>query len=284
MKGSHMSKGPFHFIAILQKTRNYIAKGITAGFLLAPPTQRSVRIGKRVAKTLIFLQVGFVKVIGGENLRDLDADSILSANHPHYIDPLILETLLEMPARYMTAQGVLQFAFGLGALLLGPLGAFAANLDENMGGSAYRAAIKVLLSNQTLVMFPEGWAYLDGVTRSFKKGTARIAQVASRKLARDIKVVPVFFRYGRYPGSWINQLTPPLQYLLVFLGFLYYRRGVTIVIGKPICSAELPIDVVEATSFLRERILALDPALECTKILHDTPAPEAKLKNNFGRV
>jgi 1-acyl-sn-glycerol-3-phosphate acyltransferase len=218
-----------------------------------------MRIEKIIARILIFLQVGKVRVIGHENLKASEFPCILAANHPHYIDPFILASLINRFPRTMTAEGALRFAYGLGGLVLAPWGAFSANLDPNQGGSAYRAAIRVVTSDQPLILFPEGWSNLDGITRPFKKGVVRIAKVAAKKMEQEFPVIPVFLRYGSYPGAWINKISPAKQYSFLLLGFLRYRRGVTVVIGEPILAKELPADDEEAILFLRKRILNLDP-------------------------
>ena len=245
--------------SVLQRLRNYITKATTPGYLLPAPTPRSVRIAGKVIRWTLFYQVGSVRVVGEENLNAVKPPFILTANHPHYIDAFLLSSFLKSPARYMTALGAMRFARGLGALLFGPIGAFAVNVDDNQGASAFRAAVRVLTSNQTLVIFPEGWSWLDGMTRPFKKGVVRIAKIASQKMKKTIPIIPVFIRYGRYPGRWINRFHPALQYFLVFFTFFLYRRGVTVVFGNPVSLEELPSDDAEATDHLRNQILALDP-------------------------
>ena len=147
----------------------------------------------------------------------------------------------------------------LGALITAPAGGFAVDIDQGQGAPAYRAAVRVLTSNQRLVIFPEGWAHLDGKMHAFKKGTVCIAKQAAQKIDQAINIVPVFLRYGRYPGEWINKLNPRLQYLLTFLCFLHYRRGVTVVVGNPISSSVLPTCNAEATKMLQNAIIDLDP-------------------------
>src|SRR5262249_22716664 len=158
-----------------------------------------------------------VQTIDHQHLNSLEPPFILVANHPHYVDAFLLSTFLRFPARCMAALGVMRFAGGLGALILCPIGAFAVNLDQNQGASGLRAAVRVLLSNQTLLIFPEGWSYLDGMTRSFKNGVAQIAKISSQKMKQPIPILPIFIRYGRYPGTWINRLHPALQYFFLFI-------------------------------------------------------------------
>lgn len=231
-----------------------------SSFLVDPPSARATRVLLTLARLIAFVQVGRIRIKGLEILESLQAPYIVTSNHPHYVDAAIIPIMINAPARYMVASGVMRFAFGLGGLIIGPGGCFAVDVDEGRGAPAYRAAVKVLTSNQRLVMFPEGWAHLDGKMREFKKGTVCIAKASAKKLNHAVNIVPIFLHYGRYPGVWINRLNPPLQYLLTFLGFLRYRRGVTVVVGNPISSSVLPKCNNTATEMLRNAIIDLDPA------------------------
>ena len=141
--------------------------------------------------------------------------------------------------------------------MVGPLGAFAANLDRGKGAPALRAAIRVLRSGQSLVMWPEGWTYLDGKIGPFKKGAVRIAKQSAEELGDATYIVPVSLTYGKYPGAKIMRLPIKLQYLLLVAGFPFFRRGVKVVIGKPIASNALPENDTEATELLKTTIVAL---------------------------
>jgi 1-acyl-sn-glycerol-3-phosphate acyltransferase len=244
----------------LRRARAYIKNVCTCGYLAPPPTARGLRWLKRTAGVLTFIQVGRIKYIGRENLDLAPGPMIVTPNHPHWADPGVLALALDRPARYMAAGGVFKFAWGLGGLVAGPMGAFCVDLDAGKGGPAREAAVKVLTSGQTLGMFPEGWAYLDGVMGRLKKGAVHIAQEASEILQQKTYIVPTFIRYGKYPGSWIRKLPPQLEYLFVFINFWLYRRGATVVIGKPIAVTDFPANDDEATEFLRQQIVALDPA------------------------
>ena len=224
---------------LLRRAREYSNSVATCGFLAPPPTPRGLRWLMRTARVLVFIQVGRLKVIGRENLDLADGPMIVTPNHAHSADVAVLPLVLQRSARYMAAQGVFKFGWGLGGLLVGPMGAFCADLDRGKGGPAREAAVKVLTSGQILGMFPEGWAYLDGKMGPMKKGSVRISREAARILGKTTYQVPVFIRYGRYPGSWIRKLSPPLEYLFVLLNSWYYRRGATIVVGKPIPSTAL---------------------------------------------
>jgi len=245
-----------------EKLREYIRKVQTCGYLAPPPTPRAVLRLQRLAKTLMFIQVGKLKIVGRENLDKVPGPYIVAPNHPHWADTAALPILMNGPARYMAARGVFTFLGGLGGALVGPMGAFCADLTKGKGGPAKDAAVEVLTSGQRLVMFPEGWAYLDGKLGAFKKGAVRIAREAADRMKSPTYIVPVNLRYGRYPGSWITKLPPPVEYFLVFALFIFFRRGLTITVGKPIAIADFKGDDAAATEQLKQAIIALDPEPE----------------------
>lgn len=242
----------------LREMREYIERVSVCGYLPPPPTPRALRFLIRFAKFLLFIQVGKVRIIGKENL-DTPGHKIITPNHPHFADPAVIVYALQRAARYMAAGGVFNFMKGLGSLLAGPCGAFYVDLRPGKGGPAKEAGIEVVTSGQILVMFPEGWAYVDGSMGPFKKGAVRIAREASSRLdGEPVNIVPVHLRYGKYPGAWLRKIGPPLEYFVLLLMAPFYRRGVTMVVGKPIPSSKLPADDGEATELLKQTIIDLD--------------------------
>ena len=248
-----------YLIPEIKEWRRYIRDVATSGYLPPPPTRRGMFRLKILSRLILFIQVGKVKIIGQENLEALDGKNyIATPNHPHFADVAVLPYVMGgRPARYMAARGVMTFGRGLGSLIFGPMGAFAADLSD--GGGAREAAVRVVSSRQILGMFPEGWAYLDGVMGEFKTGAVRIGSEASEILGEEVYFLPMYFRYGKYPGPWIRKVPPPAEYFLLMLLFPFYRRGVTVVIGEPIARSEMSDDRYEATEQLRESILKLDP-------------------------
>lgn len=238
--------------------RDYIRKVSASGFLSAPPGKFALWFARRYCSALVGWQVGKIKVIGAENL-ETPGPKLMAPNHGHFIDPMLFPVILGKPARFMAAQGVFQAAGGLMSLLAAPCGAFAVNLEKGKGGDAADAAVNVLTSGQDLVMFPEGWAWLDGHVDKFKKGAVRIARRAAEQLGQECFIVPVFIRYGRYPGPRVLRWSPSMQYAILFLLARFFRKGATVVFGKPISTAELPADDAVATELLRQKVLELDP-------------------------
>ncbi len=241
-----------------KRMRDYIRNVTTCGYLASAPKPGAVRFLRFLARIMVGIQVGRITVIGKENLKRVRR-KIITPNHPHYIDPGVITLVIKEPARYMAASGVAKFAWGLGALIGGPCGVFSVDLTPGKGGPAKDAAVRAVTGGEMVVMFPEGWAYVDGSSGPYKTGAVRIATESAEKLNEPVYLIPVHLRYGRYPGRWIRKIGPPMEYLVLFLLFWLYRRGVTVVIGEPISSADLPDDPRAATEILKERILSLDP-------------------------
>lgn len=234
----------------------------TCGYLAPPPSPRAVRFLLQFARVLAFIQVGKINIVGRENLDGVKGPIMVTPNHPHWADTIVVPLMLKGPMRMMMARGAFQFCFGWLGMLVSWVGAFSADLTPGKGGPARDAAIQVLKTRQTLVLFPEGWAYLDGVMGEFKKGAVRIARLASQELGQDVFLAPVFLRYGKYPGSWIRKLPPSVEYALVFFLAFLFRGGLTIVVGKPVPVSSLSADDAVATAQLRELVVALDPLTE----------------------
>jgi 1-acyl-sn-glycerol-3-phosphate acyltransferase len=229
----------------------------TCGYVPDPPTSRASRAMRMVARSLVWIQVGKIEVSGMANL-DCAAPKLVAPTHGHYVDPFIIALLLRERARCMAARGLLEFGGGLGALLFSPWGVFCTDLRAGKGSPALRAAVRILESGQTLVMFPEGWAHMDGAVGPFKRGAVDIARMTEAKVGRPVSIVPVHLRYGAYPGAWITRFPVPLQCLMVLLGVVFFRRGVQVAVGKPLLSSGLPKHAALATEQLRSAVMALD--------------------------
>jgi 1-acyl-sn-glycerol-3-phosphate acyltransferase len=240
-----------------QRFRVAAGQFAVCGHLPAPPSARNIRLLRKLSRFLVWMQVGKIEVVGLENLQ-IGGPKIIVPNHPHSVDPFVFPLLLPEPARYMTARGVMKFCGGLGGLILGPCGAFCADLRPGKGLPALHSAVRVLTSGQTLVVFPEGWAHLDGITRPFKRGVVHIARKASAQSGcGSLPIVPVFLRHGAHPGPWINHLDPRVQFVLIAFAFPVYRRGLKVVVGAPILASDLPPDEELAARKLRDVIVGL---------------------------
>jgi len=221
------------------------------GFLPPPPTVTGQRRQYGLSRFLTWLIVGRVKVEGQENLAKLPegCSCQITPNHSHYADVFVMPVVLKgRGVRYMADAAVMGGAGGLLGLLIAPMGAFAANRQ---------AGIEVLNSGQGMVIFPEGWTYLDGVMGIFRRGAVNMCRVSAAATQKQSYLVPAYIKYGRYPGAWIKKLPIRLQYAVMLLAFPYYRRGVSVVIGEPISSAALGGDDKIDTEFLRSEVLKL---------------------------
>jgi 1-acyl-sn-glycerol-3-phosphate acyltransferase len=229
---------------------------LACGHLPPPPTRRARAFLRLAARVALAVQVGPMRVRGAEHLR-VAGPKLVVANHTHYVDGAPFALLLDEAPRFMVAAGVFRFACGLLGRIAGACGAFRVDLDPGKGGPAREAAVHVLVSGQTLVLFPEGWIHMDGALGPLKTGAARILREAARRRGCPLPVVPVHLRYGRHPGAWIRRLPCPLQFLVVLLAWPWFRRGVAVRVGVPISSDALPANAARATAMLRAALVAL---------------------------
>ena len=84
----------------------------------------------------------------------------------------------------------------------------------------------------------------------------------AKRRGKPCYIVPCYFRYHRYPSSWIRRLPIVCQYLLLTLALPYYRRGLQVVVGEAISSVDLPDNDEAATSMIAASIAKLDPNLQ----------------------
>lgn len=242
----------------ISEARQYAAKMMVNGYLPPAPSDKAHSIMVRICRVLCWIFIGKIEVHGAENLKGIGSNSyIVTPNHPSPYDVVLLPVVHPRKSRYMAAQGVMQALGGLGGLLVGPFGAFGVNLDRGKGGRALRSAVFCIGTGQVLVMWPEGWTYLDGEMRPFKRGAVRIAKDGAIINEFDTKIVPVGINYARLPGKTIMRLPIKLQYLALVLAFPFFRKGVTVVFGKPIASSDLPECDRQASAYLQEKVQEL---------------------------
>ena len=241
-----------------RRLRAYVDKVSACGYIHTRPTWSATMFLRAFSRFCAFIQVGKIRVIGGENL-DISGPVLVTPNHPSWVDPAVAVLTLKRPARFLAARRFFRFCFGLPSLIAARCGAISVDLRRGKGRPAHDASVEVLRRGETLVMFPEGYAYLDSKLGPFRKGATRIAREAAGKLGRPVAIIPMCIRYGRSPGSWIRKWNEPTQYFWTLLNAWYYRRGATVVIGKPISSADLPQGDTEAADFLAAAIARLDP-------------------------
>ncbi len=246
--------------------RGRIKDATTCGYVAPPPTAAAVASLNRVARFFIKIQVGKIRYEGLENLQNLPGPAIYSANHPHYIDPLIASQTVNRPARYMAHGRVMGSLGGLLGVYLSKRGVFAAQDQIKDHGARTRdAGVRMLLNGQLLVVFPEGLTNFSPSVDELKPGVPLIAKEAALRSGKPVYVVPGYTRYGKYPGKWLTKFDRPIQYFAVLFGFPFFRRGAVVTVGKPISTNELYGPTLtersdeEAMALLKQRIESLDP-------------------------
>lgn len=252
--------------SVLRRNADYI-KRVSRSGNLEEPTAKGLAIRDGITKFFLWYLVGKIKVTGQENLEKLKGKSFLvCANHGNFADVVVVpEVLRGKGERYMATDDLYPLLGGLGALLFGPMGVIPCNLTKGKGAAARDTAIKLLSQgNRILVMFPEGYSYCDGSMGYFKKGAVLITHEAAKNLGENAYILPLYLRYGRYPGHWIRKIPIQLQYVVCLLLAPLYRFGCSVTIGEPIAADQLPADengdiAEKATMMLKTRICQLDP-------------------------
>ncbi len=100
--------------------------------------------------------------------------AIVAANHPSYLDPILLSLAVPRPIRFMAWDRILRLP------LLGSLarlfGAFPVDLTPGQGRSAYDAAKRLLAAGELVGIFPEGKRSRSGwLEPELRAGAARLA-------------------------------------------------------------------------------------------------------------
>jgi 1-acyl-sn-glycerol-3-phosphate acyltransferase len=241
-----LKDGPFarFFAAIEQKfVWQYAQRCLTSGFV--PLTFLPLQfIGKLLAKLWIFIQVGRVKIVGKEHL-DSGGRIVFCANHVSMFDPILIYSLLRCYPRYMTAIEEMTGFGGLKAVFMGACGSFA--VDRSKGKTVIEPAINVLLSGDSLVIFPEGKIGNNG---EFKLGSAIIALGAAAKLDRQerVGIVPMHLSFQGYHSESAKGPYGAMKF--------DWRHGVTVNVGAPIwldsCATVSP---EQLTALVRHQIV-----------------------------
>jgi 1-acyl-sn-glycerol-3-phosphate acyltransferase len=185
------------------------------------------------ARFLTWLAVGKVKVVG----EVPKGAALLCANHASYRD-VWLFTLICPSARLLVHPEVFTFPFL--KRWATRKGFVQVSIDD---------AVTLLRRGEPVAICPTGLVEARSENElPFKTGAIRIAQQAA------VPVVPVYFRYGTYPGRWISKFSITVQNILLFLLWPFYRTGVTILIGTPY----VPMGEVKAeTNALKVKVVAL---------------------------
>lgn len=122
-----------------------------------------------------------VKINGIENLKD-DQPFIISANHIHIFDPVILATLTKRQIFFLSKKEL--FEKKLFAKVFGKLGVIPIDRD-NTDIKAIKSCFRVIRDGNILGIFPEGTRVKTVDINNMKKGVALIA------LKNKVNILPI---------------------------------------------------------------------------------------------
>ena len=121
-----------------------------------------------------------VKINGIENLKD-DQPFIISANHIHIFDPVILATLTKRQIFFLSKKEL--FEKKLFAKFFGKLGVIPIDRD-NTDIKAIKSCFRVIRAGNILGIFPEGTRVKTVDINNMKKGVALIAK-------KKVNILPI---------------------------------------------------------------------------------------------
>jgi 1-acyl-sn-glycerol-3-phosphate acyltransferase len=111
--------------------------------------------------------------LGEENLPAV-GPAVVAANHPSYLDPILLSLQAPRPIRFMAWDALFRVPI-LGSLIRA-LGAFPVDVRPGKGREAYEKARALVVSGETVGIFPEGKRSRTGwMESSLREGAARLA-------------------------------------------------------------------------------------------------------------
>jgi 1-acyl-sn-glycerol-3-phosphate acyltransferase len=131
----------------------------------------------RVLKTLLeaLFRVLFTYECRGVENVPVRGPAVVAANHPSYLDPLLLSLEVPRPIRFMAWEALFKVPL-LGALIRA-LGAFPVDVRQGQGRAAYEKAKALVESGEVVGLFPEGKRSRTGwMEPSLREGAARLAR------------------------------------------------------------------------------------------------------------
>lgn len=110
----------------------------------------------------------------GEEKIPAAGPAIIAANHPSYLDPILLSLQVERPIRFMARDALFRVPL-LGALMR-LFGAFPVDVRPGQGRSAYAKAKAFAEAGEVVGLFPEGKRSQAGwMEPALREGAARLA-------------------------------------------------------------------------------------------------------------
>jgi len=110
----------------------------------------------------------------GEERVPREGPAVIAANHPSYLDPILLSLQVERPIRFMAWDALFKVPV-LGALIRA-FGAFPVDVRRGHGRAAYERARSLVEAGEVVGLFPEGKRSRTGwMEPSLREGAARLA-------------------------------------------------------------------------------------------------------------
>jgi len=109
-----------------------------------------------------------------EHLLPREGPAIVAANHPSYLDPVLLSLQVDRPIRFMAWDAL--FRVPILGTLMHAFGAFPVDVRHGKGRGAYLEARARLEAGEVVGLFPEGKRSRTGwMESSLREGAARLA-------------------------------------------------------------------------------------------------------------
>jgi 1-acyl-sn-glycerol-3-phosphate acyltransferase len=202
--------------------------------------------------------------VGEENVP-ATGGAIISANHPSYLDPVLLSLEVKRPIRFMAWDALFRVPV-IGALVH-LFGAFPVDTRQGRGRAAYESAKGLLEDGELVGIFPEGKRSRSGwMEEELRAGAARLA------LGTGVPLVPATIRGAFRAWPYFRALPEPAK--------IHVRYHEPI---DPAAYRGLPPDdaVAALLAELRRRVeRTLLPGVKADRkidALYGTPAPWPRL-------
>lgn len=144
------------------------------------------RYSMKFAKRLFKLTGSTLHIIGLENVpRDIPV--LFVSNHQSHIDNLIIHGFIDVPKGFVSIVEMLKVPI-LRTMMKYMKCVFIDRSDIRKTLHCMEAAVDILKSGHSMVIFPEGRVNEDGVLSEFKKGCLKLA------LRAGVPIVPITLR------------------------------------------------------------------------------------------
>lgn len=160
-----------------------------------------------------------VDLVDAHHLQSARAEGygvLIAPNHPAHADPYVMQDAsdqLRIPFYFMAAWQVFAMTHWAGRSILRQHGCFSVN-REGHDLSAFRESVRILQTDQPLVIFPEGEVlHLNDRVMPFRRGAATAALRAARRSQRPVACLPtaIKYHYANDPRPRLLALTRRLE-------------------------------------------------------------------------